>query len=137
MNAHLAVVLEGKIKSEARDALCLGSSHNFQALDDTGITLMLQARVFTLGVFAYDGKVDVGVANRKSWQGLAKYNGGIDVKLLTHGDVPGNMTGLRDGGEKDALSADQSTLLAETRVGYGYVYPSSLHGCASDSPWPV
>lgn len=117
MNAHLAVILEGKVKSEARNTICLGSRHNFQAFDDTGVTLVLQPRVFTLGVFTYDGKIDVGVTSRESRQGLAEHNRGVNVELLTHGDVPGNMTGLRDGGEEDTLSMDQSTLFAEARVG--------------------
>jgi hypothetical protein len=136
MKAHLAVVLEGKVKSEARNTICLGSRHNFQTFDDTGVTLVLQPRVFTLGVFTNDGKIDVGVTSRESRQGLAEHNGGVNVELLTHSDVPGNMTGLRDGGEEDPLSVNQLTLLAGARVGYGYVYPSSRRGCASNSPWP-
>lgn len=94
MNAHLAVVLEGKVKGEARDTFCLCSGHHFQAFDDTGVTLMLQPRVFTFGVFTYDGKVNVGVTSRESRQGLAEYNRGVNVELLTHGDVPGYMTRL-------------------------------------------
>jgi len=66
MNAHLAVVLEGEVKSEARDTFCFGSRHDFQAFDDTGVTLVLQPGVFTLGIFTYDGKIDVGVTCRES-----------------------------------------------------------------------
>lgn len=88
VGTHLPVVLEGKVKSEARDTFCFGFRHDFQAFDDTGITLMLQPRVFTLGIFTYNGKIDVGVTSRESRQGLAEHNRGIDVELLTHGDVP-------------------------------------------------
>lgn len=94
MGAHLAVVLEGKVKSKARDTFCFGFGHNFQAFDDTRVTLMFQPRVFTLGVFTYDGKIDVGVTSGESRQGLAEYNRGINVELLTHGDIPGNVAGL-------------------------------------------
>ena len=103
MYAYLAIILEGKVKGESGDTLCLGFRHNFQAFNDAGVTLMFQPRVFTLGVFTYDGKVDVGVTGGESRQGLAKDNGSINVELLTHCDVPGNMTGLRDGGKEDAL----------------------------------
>lgn len=94
MSAHLAVVLKGKVKGETGDTFCFGSCHNFEVLDDTGVTLVLQPRVFTLGVFTYDREIDVGMTSGESRQRLAKYNRGIDVKLLTHGDIPGDMTRL-------------------------------------------
>jgi hypothetical protein len=55
---------------------------------------MLQSRVFTLSVFTDDSKVDVGVAGGETRKGLAQNDGGVNVELLAHGDVPGNVAGL-------------------------------------------
>ena len=85
---YLAVVFQREIKGETRDSLGLGASRDLQALNDTGIALMLQARVFTLSVFTDDGKVDVGMAGGESGQGLAKDDRSVNVELLPHGDIP-------------------------------------------------
>jgi hypothetical protein len=50
--------------------------------------LVLQSTVFTLCVFSNDGKVDVLVSGWVARQGLADDQGGVDVQLLPHGNVP-------------------------------------------------
>jgi hypothetical protein len=62
---------------------------------------VLEARVLALGVLTDDGKVDVGVAGREAGERLAEDDGCVDVELLAHGDVPGDVARL-DGCEKDA-----------------------------------
>jgi hypothetical protein len=86
--AHLAVVLQGKIKGESNDTFCLGTGRDFQTLDDTGDTLMFKARVLSLGILTDDSEVYVGVTRREAREGLAKNNRRVDVELLAHGDVP-------------------------------------------------
>lgn len=73
---------------------------------------MLQARVLTLGIFTDDREVDVIVTGREARKGLAEDDGGIDVKLLAHGDVPGDVPRLGDGREEDTLETD--AVAAET-----------------------
>jgi hypothetical protein len=91
---HLATIPEGKVESEARNAFCLGTGGHFQGLNDAGITLMLKARVLALGVLTDNGKVDIGVASGNTWERLAQDYRSVDIKLLTHGHVPGEVTGL-------------------------------------------
>lgn len=86
--AHLASVLEGKVKCETRDTLGLGTGGDFEVFHDTGVGLVLESRVFTLGVLSDDSKVDVVVAGGEAGEGLAENDGGVDVELLTHGDIP-------------------------------------------------
>ena len=85
---YLAVVLQSKVESETNDTFGLCPGGDLQGLNDTGVTLVLKTRVFTLGVFTDNGKVDVVVAGRESREGLAKNDGRINIKLLAHGDVP-------------------------------------------------
>jgi len=68
----LAVVLQGKVECEARDALCFGPGRDLQALDDAGVALVLQSRIFSLGVLTNDGKVDVRMSSGESREGLAQ-----------------------------------------------------------------
>ncbi len=70
-STHLATIPEGKVESEARNALCLGAGGYFQGLNDAGITLVLKAGVLALGVLTDQGKVDVGMAGGDAWERLA------------------------------------------------------------------
>lgn len=63
---------------------------------------MLEARILALSVFTDDGKVDVGMAGGEAGKRLAEDNGGVNVELLAHGDVPRYMAGGSDGREEDA-----------------------------------
>ena len=85
---YLAVILQSKVESETNDTFGLCPGGDLQGLNDTGVTLVLKTRVFTLGVFTDNGKVDVVVASRETGKGLAKDDRCVNVKLLTHGDVP-------------------------------------------------
>ena len=76
---HLAVVLERKVEREANNALRLGTRGDLQALDNTGETLVLKTRVFTLGVLTDNGKIDIAVTSRETRERLAKNDGGVDV----------------------------------------------------------
>ena len=98
---YLAVVLKRKVEREAADALRLSAGGHLQALDDTGVALVLKARVFTLRVLTDDGEVDVVVAGGEARKRLAKNDGRVNVKLLPHGDVPGDVSALGDRGEED------------------------------------
>ena len=69
---YLAVILQSKVESETNDTFGLCPGGDLQGLNDTGVTLVLKTRVFTLGVFTDNGKVDVVVAGRESREGLAK-----------------------------------------------------------------
>lgn len=84
----LAAILLGKVECKADDTFSLVPGTDFQALDNAGIALMFQTRVFSLSVLSDDGKVYVVVASWEAGQGLAQYDRGVDVELLSHGDVP-------------------------------------------------
>ena len=86
--AHLAAVLERKVECEPRNTLRLRARRDLQGLDDTGVALVLKARVLALRVLTNDGKINVVVASREARKRLAQHYGGVDVELLTHGDVP-------------------------------------------------
>ena len=103
---HLAVVLERKIEGETNDTLRLRTRGHLQALDDTGIALVLKARVFTLRVLTDDGEVYVVVTSGEARERLAKNDRRVDVKLLAHGDVPRDVARLGDGGEEDTWESE-------------------------------
>jgi hypothetical protein len=98
---YLSVVLQRKVECESGDSLGLGSGGHLQALHDTRETLVLEPRVFSLGVFTDDGKVDIVVTGLKAWKGLADDDRRVDVELLTHSDVPRVVSGLVNRGEQD------------------------------------
>lgn len=102
----LAVVLDGKVESETGNALGLGTGGDLERLYDTGVGLVLETRVLSLGVFTDDGKVDVLVAGGETWEGLADNNRRVDVEGLTHGDVPRVVACLLHGGEENTLESD-------------------------------
>lgn len=55
--------------------------------------LVLEARVLSLSVLTNNGKVDILVTGRESRDRLAENERGVNVELLTHGDVPRRVTG--------------------------------------------
>ena len=63
--------------------------------------MVLETRVFSLGVFTDDGKVDVAVTGRETGNRLAEDKGRVNVELLTHGDVPRGVARSLDGGVED------------------------------------
>jgi hypothetical protein len=63
--------------------------------------LVLETCVLSLGIFTDDGKVDITVTGRDTRDGLAQYDGRVDVELLTHGDVPRRVTRTLDGSVED------------------------------------
>lgn len=71
---YLAVVLERKIERKAADTLRLCARGHLQALNDTGVALVLEARVLALRVLTDDGEIDVVVAGREARKGLAQNN---------------------------------------------------------------
>ena len=87
-SAYLAVVLDREVEGEARNTLCLGARRDLQALYDARITLVFQTRVFAFRVLTDDREVDIVVARGDTGKGLAKNDRGVDVELLTHGDIP-------------------------------------------------
>jgi hypothetical protein len=64
---------------------------------------VFEARVLALGVFTNYGKVDIGMTCGDTGKGLAQNDGGINVELLTHGDIPGDVTGLGNRSKQDAF----------------------------------
>ena len=107
---HLAVVLERKVKGKPDDALSLRARRHLQALDDTGVALVLEARVLALRVLTDDRKVDVLVTRGEAWERLAEDDRRVNVELLAHGDVPRDVAGLRDGGEEDPCEPEGGRL---------------------------
>ena len=55
---------------------------------------MLEAGVLALGVLTNYGKVDIGVTGGDTGEGLAQDYRSVNVELLTHSDIPGDVTGL-------------------------------------------
>lgn len=72
MKTHLAVVLQGEIKGKSDNALSLGTTRDFQTLDNPGDTLVLKTRVLSFSVLANDSKVDARVTRGETRKGLAK-----------------------------------------------------------------
>ena len=72
LRAYLAVVLEGEVEREAADTLSLGACRDLQALNDTGVALVLEARVLALRVLTDDREVDVLVARGEARERLAE-----------------------------------------------------------------
>jgi len=106
----LAVVFEGKVKGETNNAVCLCTSGDLETFYDARVALVLEARVLALGVLTNDGKIHTLVTGGEARERLAKDDGGVDVKLLTHGNVPGDVTGLGYRGEENAFEADSVAL---------------------------
>jgi hypothetical protein len=103
VTAYFTAVSKSKIESKAGDALCLGTCGYFQRFNDTRITLVLETGVLSLRVFANYGKVDIGMPGGDTGKRLAQHYGGINIELLTHSDVPGNVTRLGYRSKQDAF----------------------------------
>lgn len=108
MNAGdlLSVVAEGKVKGEAGNALRLGAGDDLEGLDDTGVGLVLETRVLSLGVLTDDGEVDALMAGGVAGDVLAENEGSVHVEVLADGDVEGRVAEGRDGGVEDTLKTD-------------------------------
>lgn len=117
-----AVVGEGKVEGKLGNALRLGAGDDLEGLDDAVDALVLEARVLTLGVLTDDAQVDVLVAGLVAGDVLDQGDGGVDVELLTHGDVEGLVAGAAYGGVEDTLeaelvAAERGNTLTERRLG--------------------
>jgi hypothetical protein len=77
--------------------------------------LVFETGVLALGVFANYGKVDIGMTGGDTGKGLAQNYGCVNVELLTHSDIPGDVTGLGDRSKEDAFKA--ITLCSESENG--------------------
>ena len=73
---------------------------------------MFQSRVFTLSVFSDDGEVNVVMTGRDTRKGFTKDDRGVDVKLLPHSNVPGDVASGRYRSEKDTLETHAVALQA-------------------------
>jgi len=93
----LAVVCESEAEGELGDTLRLCAGDDFERLDDTWDRLVLQARVFSLGVLTDDAEVDILVAGLVTWDVLDEDNGRIDIEFLSHGNVERLVAGSLDG----------------------------------------
>jgi hypothetical protein len=91
--ANLLGVLEGK----AQDALRSLAGDELDGLDDAVDNNVLNARVFSLGVFTDEDGVDVVVGGFVALDGLARTDVGEEVEGTTESQVEGNVT-LADGG---------------------------------------
>lgn len=113
---------EGEGEGELGDTLRLGAGDDLERLDDAGNALVLETRVLTLGVLTDDAHVDVLVAGLVAGNVLDQADAGVDVELLTHGDVEALVAGAADGGVQDTLEAELVAAqggdgLAEGRLG--------------------
>lgn len=116
------VVGKSEGEGELGDALRLGAGDDLERLNDALDGLVLEARVLALGVLTDDAEVDVLVAGLVAGDVLDQDNGGVDVELLTEGDVEGLVAGALDGSVQDTLQTELVTLergdgLAEELLG--------------------
>ena len=118
----LAVVGERKGERKLGDALRLLTGDDLERLDDAVDRLVLETRVFTLGVLTDDAEVDVLVARLVTGDVLEEDDGGVDVELLTESNVEGTVAGALDGRVEDTLETElvaleRSNGLAEELLG--------------------
>ncbi len=114
--AYFTAVFTSEIESKAGDAVCLGTCGYFQRFNNARITLVFETGVLALGVFTNYGKVDIGMTGGDTGKGLAQNYGGIDVELLTHGDIPGDVTGLGNRSKQDAFKTVTLCSESENRM---------------------
>ena len=112
----LAVVGQGEAECELGDTLGLGTGNNLQGLDNTLDGLVLKARVLTLGVLTDDTEVDILVASVVTGDVLDQGDRGVDVQLLTQGDVEGLVARPLDGGVEDTLQTELVALQRSERL---------------------
>ncbi|CAF3535552.1 unnamed protein product [Fusarium graminearum] len=101
-----SAVCEGEREGEPGDTLRLGAGDDLEGLDDTLDALVLKTRVLTLGVLSDDAQVDVLVAGLVAGDVLDQADAGVNVELLSHGDVEALVAGSADGGVEDTLEAE-------------------------------
>ena len=99
----LSVVGEGKAESKLGDTLRLGAGDNLQRLDHSLHRLVFEARVLSLGVLTDDAKVDILVARLIAGNVFDQHNRGVNIKLLTQGNVEGLVARTLNGSKKDTL----------------------------------
>lgn len=99
----LPVVGEGKAESKLGNTLRLGAGDNLQRLDHSLHRLVLEAGVLSLGVLTDNAKVDIFVARFVAGDVLDQHNRGIDIKLLTQGNVERLVARTLNGSEEDTL----------------------------------
>jgi hypothetical protein len=102
----LAVVGKSEAESELGDALGLGAGDDLQGLDDTLNGLVLKTGVFSLGVLTNDAEIDILVASLVTGNVLDQRDRGVDVQLLTKGDVEGLVTRTLDGSVENTLQTE-------------------------------
>lgn len=117
-----AVVGESKVEGKLGNALRLGAGDDLEGLNDAVDTLVLETRVLTLGVLTDDAQVNVLVAGLVARDVLDQGDGGVDVELLTHGDVERLVARAADGGvqntlETELVAAERGDTLAESSLG--------------------
>lgn len=101
-----SAVGEGEREGELGDTLRLGAGNDLERLDDTVDALVLETRVLTLGVLSDDAQVDVLVAGLVAGDVLDQADAGVDVELLSHGDVEALVAGSADRGVEDTLETE-------------------------------
>lgn len=102
----LAAVGLGEREGELGDSLRLGVGDDLERLDDAGHALVLETAVLSLGVLTDDAQVNVLVSGLVAGDVLDQDNGGVNVKLLAHGDVEGRVAGALHGGVQDTLETE-------------------------------
>jgi hypothetical protein len=102
----LAVVGKSEAESELGDALGLGAGDDLQGLDDTLNGLVLKTGVFSLGVLTNDAEIDILVASLVTGNVLDQRDRGVDVQLLTKGDVERLVTRTLDGSVENTLQTE-------------------------------
>jgi hypothetical protein len=101
-----STVGESEREGELGDTLRLGAGDDLEGLDDTGDALVLETRVLTLSVLTDDAQIDILVAGLVAGDVLDEGDGGVDVELLTHGDIEALVAGAADGRVEDTLEAE-------------------------------
>jgi len=118
----LAVVGQGEAESELGNTLGLGAGDDLEGLDDTVDGLVLEAGVLSLGVLTDDAEVDILVASLVTGDVLDQGDGGVDVQLLTEGNVEGLVARALNRSVEDTLQTELVALegsqgLAEELLG--------------------
>lgn len=111
-----STVGESEREGELGDTLRLGAGNDLEGLNDTLDALVLKTRVLTLGVLSDDAQVDVLVAGLVAGDVLDQADAGVDVKLLSHGNVETLVTGSADGGVEDTLETELVALEGSDRL---------------------
>lgn len=119
----LPVVLDGVVEREFGNSQRLGLSDHFQTLDDSGHGLVLEGRVFSLGLFTNDDSVDILMASVDSRQAGNVDNVGVQVELIAQLHVEclelssaAEIRSRQDSLEADFVLADGSDHILEWRA---------------------